>query len=486
MPLADLELVGGRVVDPHLSMDVTATVGIRAGRVDYISEQPRGAHVSVDVAGLVVAPGFIDIHSHSHDNQTLCLQALDGVTTALELEAGASPADQAYSDAASEGRLLNYGYAASWAVRRMQVIGGIEIEGRQSFHTFQKHIAVPAWKRAASPAELGRLLDALSADLEQGALGIGLLIGYAQDVPPEEIVAVGQLAASAGVPVYTHARDLIETRQDVRIDGATEIVRVAAETGAHMHYCHVNSTSRRHLTRVQELVDRHRRQGADVTLEAHPYGSGMTGIGAEFLAPERLGEWGIGPESLLYLPTSERVDTAARLLELRDQDPGGKVLIQFFDESRREDMDILAQALMHDDTVVASDAISLVNLDPTSAPIWPLPDAAATHPRTSGTFSRAIRLLHREREVPLIDVLAKMTSLPARVLGGALTNKGRLSPGADADVTVFDAQSITDHADPTASTRPSTGVRHVLVNGSFVVRNGELIPDGLPGNAVRR
>src|SRR5260221_12267333 len=106
------------------------------------------------------------------------------------------------------------------------------------------------------------------------------------------------------------------------IDGAEEIVRAAGETGAHMHYCHVNSTSQRHIDRVLSLVGRAQAAGARVTTEAYPYGSGMTGIGAAFLAPERLAERGLSPSSLTHAPTGERVASGARLRALRQGHPG--------------------------------------------------------------------------------------------------------------------------------------------------------------------
>ena len=124
------------------------------------------------------------------------------------------------------------------------------------------------------------------------------------------------------MPTYTHARDLVDFAPEARMDGAEELVRAAAETGAHMHYCHVNSTSLRHVDRVLALVDRVRREGAIVTTEAYPYGAGMTAIGAAFLAPHRLAERGLQPTDLVYAPTNERVRDAEHLSRLRAGDPG--------------------------------------------------------------------------------------------------------------------------------------------------------------------
>jgi hypothetical protein len=279
-------------------------------------------------------------------------------------------------------------------------------------------------------------------------------------------------------------------------DGAEEIVRAAGQTGAHMHYCHVNSTSHRHVDRVLGLVARAQAAGSLVSTEAYPYGSGMTGIGAAFLAPDRLGERGLTPASLTYAPTGERVGTVARLRELRSADPGGLAIIELLSEDDPADRALLMRSLTFPGSVVASDAMPLTWTAPpgTDRAAWPLPPGAITHPRTAGTFSRAIRLLTREGEggaagpLALGEALAKCSLEPARLLEDrvpAMRGKGRLQPGRDADIVVFDPAAITDRASYADSTRPSAGIRHVLVNGCFVVRDGGIVADARPGRPIR-
>jgi hypothetical protein len=316
-----------------------------------------------------------------------------------------------------------------------------------------------------------------------------VLLGYAPAASPAEYLRVGGLAAEAGVPTFTHARDLIEMVPATLADGAEEIVRAAAETGAHMHYCHVNSTSQRHIDRVLGLVARAQAAGSRVTTEAYPYGSGMTGIGAAFLAPERLGERGLSPSSLTYAPTGERVASAARLRELRQADPGGLAIIDLLRENDPADLALLMRSLTFPGAVVASDAMPLTWTAPPADPLaWPLPPSAITHPRTAGTFSRALRLLTRPGPLSLAQALAKCSLEPARLLQDrvpALRRKGRMQPGADADIVVFDPAAITDRASYRHSTLPSAGIRHVLVNGAFVVRDGGIAADARPGRPVR-
>jgi hypothetical protein len=226
-----------------------------------------------------------------------------------------------------------------------------------------------------------------------------------------------------------------------------------------------------------------------VSTEAYPYGAGMTGIGAAFLAPERLPERGLTPRSLIYAPTGEEVASAARLSELRATDPGGLAIIRQLDEDDPGDQAVLLRYLTFPGSVIASDAMPLTWIGAAPEPArWPLPPHAFTHPRTAGTFARSIRTLSRDSRLSLSEVLAKCSLHPAALLQDhvpAMRRKGRLTEGSDADIVVFDPATITDQATYSQTTRPSSGFRHVMVNGTFVVRDGHLDPDAQPGRPVR-
>lgn len=484
----DIVLRGGRVIDPESGLDAVRDVAIAGDRVARVGTALAPGRRDIDVTGQVVTAGFIDLHSHAYDTGGQRLQAMDGVTTALELEAGVAPVRTAYDSAAARGGVVNYGFATSWGLARMSVLAGTRLDA--SVQAFFANMAGRDWQRAATPAEVQRILARLETDIADGALGIGVLAGYAPAASPAEYLAVAALAAQAGVPAFTHSRDLVEFTPRTLIDGAEEIVRAAGETGAHMHYCHVNSTTLRHADRVLGLVDRARRAGARISTEAYPYGAGMTGIGAAFLAPERLGERGLDPASLTYAPTGEPVGSEERLRELRAANPGGLVIVRHLDEDDPADWDLLLRYLLFDQSVVASDAMPLTWIGAEPAPdAWPLPRAAFTHPRTAGTFARAIRLLTRDGgSLPLPEALAKCSLRPARLLEDhvpAMRRKGRLAEGSDADIVVFDPEAITDQATYTDPTRPSGGIRHVLVNGEFVVRDTSLVTGARPGRPVR-
>lgn len=486
----DVLLRGGRVVDPASGLDDIRDVLISDGvvrAVDAVGSLRDDVEI-IDVGGLVVGPGFVDLHSHVHSIPGQRLQALDGVTTSLDLEAGLMPIATAYENAAKEGRPLNYGFSASWGAARGRVLAGVEPDA--DFFSVLNLVHNPQWQRSSSMKELTQWLGLLENELEDGALGIGVLLGYAPNSQPKEFRKVAELAAKAGVPTYTHVRDLVEVDPATVIDGSSEIAIVAEETGAHMHHCHVNATSGRHIERVLGMLDMSRTMGSRVTVEAYPYGAGSTAIGAFFLDPDRLAARGLKPTDIVVLESRERLSGLAQLRHLRANDPGAACVVDFLDERQPADRSLLIKALAYPDAIVASDAMPVIvpggDRDPYQ---WPLPRTARTHPRTAGTFSKTIRLMVRETKAwTWLEAFRRCSYLPARVLDGVspeAVRKGHLGIGADADIVVIDPANVSDNATYFDPTRPSSGIRHSMVNGEFIVSNGEIQLGAFPGRPIR-
>jgi N-acyl-D-aspartate/D-glutamate deacylase len=472
----DLVLSGGRVIDPESGLDAVRHVAIAGDRIAAVCETlpPAAAAVdTLDVSGCVVAPGFIDLHCHAQSPTSMRLQACDGVTTALELEAGATSLERSYREAAEYGRPINYGFSASWAAAREAALDGAD------------------WTMPGGPDDTLRVLELLERDLELGALGIGILAGYAPQTTRREYLEVARLAARYGVPTYTHARNKNQVEPGTALEGIQEIVSAGLDSGAHMHLCHINSTSLRQIDVVTSLIGKAREHGVRVSTEGYPYGASMTAISAPFLHPDNLHRLGITPSHITYTPTGERPATAERLMELRTTDPGAMALIRYLDEERPDERDVLHRALLFEDTMIASDAMPILahgggKLTGTE---WPPPADAVTHPRSTGTFSRTLRIFARETGLmELPEVIRRCTLLPAQVLERTTPQalrKGRVQQGADADLVVFDPQTVSDHSTYDAPLHPSTGFRHVLVNGRFVVRDAELDLSALPGRPLR-
>lgn len=490
----DTLLCGGRVIDPGKGTDDVQDVLISGGRVSAVGLNlvaPAGTTI-IDVGGLIVGPGFVDLHSHILSTAGQRLQAQDGVTTALELEAGLMPVTEAITNAAQEGRPLNYGFSASWTqARAFAHLGVLPIP---DVHASMDVLGEPEWQRSSSPVERRKWLSLLEDELAAGALGIGIVVGYASGTDPDEYLDVARLAAQARTPTFTHVRELIEANPHTPIDGTEELLRAAAETGAAMHHCHVNSTSLRHIDRVLMQLERTRSAGSRVTVEAYPYGSGSTAIGASFLAPNKLAGLGITPTSLVMVETGERIADEARLREIRAHAPGAACIVSWFDESDPLDRAYLQRSLAFPDTIVASDAMPVLwpSTDATPAVYeqleWPLPPGGQTHPRTAGTFTKSIRLMVRESGTwSWLEAFRRCSYLPARVLdetAPAMRAKGHLAVGADADIVVLDPATVTDQATYADPTRPSQGVRHLLVHGTAVIQDGQTQIDAFPGRAV--
>jgi N-acyl-D-glutamate deacylase len=489
----DLVVRGGRVIDPESGHDAVADVAIRAGTIEAIDRQLGAAKEEIDAKGLVVAPGFIDLHAHGQSIPADRMQAFDGVTTALELEIGVLPVARWYDEQAEAGRVLNYGASTGWAFARIATMTSQQTES--SVEGMGRAMRDKRWvEEAATPAETAEIVERVRVGLEQGGIGIGFPNAYAPGAGVKELSELCSLAAEVGAPTYTHIAYMSNVDPKSSIDAYTRLIGLAGSTGAHMHICHFNSTSLLDVDRAAELVRTAQRQGLKVTVEAYPYGTGSTVVGATFFAdpafPER---FGTGYDAIELVAERHRFGSRDELLAAQADDPSALVLIHFLDVAMNEGhRSLLDTSVMFPGGAIASDAIPWTLADGTTyrGTAWPLPDDAVSHPRSSGTFTKYLREWVRERQTcSLIDGLAKCTLIPARILEPstpAMLKKGRLGPGADADIVVFDYEALTDRADFHAMNRASEGVRHLLVGGERVIEHGGLVLDARPGRPVRR
>jgi len=465
----DLVIANGRVMDPETGLDAIRHVGIRQGTVAAISATPLQGRSTIDAAGLVVAPGFVDLHAHGQSARANEFQAMDGVTTALELEGGVM--DLPGFLARREGdAVINFGASIAHGELRTWVMP----EHAAGISAAQKMLRDPdvepleAWEileeanregryQALRPDQYPALWAKLEQGLSDGALGIGMPHQYYPGVTYDEIFRVFQFAAQHGVPIFTHVRGM-------GVAPMQEVVANAAATGASLHIVHMNSSSLWDYQTNLDLILGAQARGVDVTTEAYPYTAASTGIRSAIFDPGWQERLRISYGDLQWQDTGERLTEET----FRNYYEEGGVLIIHMMKPEWVEAQIAEPRVM-----VASDG---------------MPYAPGAHPRSAGTFSRFLGRYVRDRQLlPLMDALRKITLMPAQRLeqvAPQMARKGRLSEGSDADITIFDPEHIIDTADFDGELTYSEGVEFVLVNGELVVRDGALVAGKKPGRAV--
>ena len=451
----ELVLEGGRVMDPETGLDAVRNVGIRDGKIVRISSEALSGRRVIHAGGLVVAPGFIDLHQHGQELESQRVKALDGVTTALELEIGAPDVAQ-FLKAKKGQSLIHYGTSASHVAARALVFGAALPPGE----ILPK--SGPATDQPATPEQIEAMLERLRAELDAGGLAVGMGIQYTPGATRLEVIDMFRLAAERRLPVYTHMRSSGRIEPGSAIEATSEVIGAAAVTGASLHIVHINSTCARDAMECLAMIEGARARGLDVTTEAYPYIAGMTFINSAVFNPGWQEKHGISYSELVLPNTGEHL-TKERFDELHNSNTPQTVLI--FSNTQ----EMVDKVIPHPLVMIASDGIP-------------------GHPRNAGTYSRVLAQYVREKgTITLMDALRKMSFMPAEMLERstpAARQKGRLQEDADADIVVFDAATISDRSTFAKPMEPSVGVRYLVVSGTIVVDEGKIVPDVFPGHAL--
>jgi N-acyl-D-glutamate deacylase len=495
-PVFDVVLRGGRVIDPESEVDAVRDVGIVGDRIAAVSEQPLEGRKVIDVRGMIVAPGFIDLHSHAFDLPGQRMQACDGVTTALELESGVQPIGAAYEMIAQRGAAVNYGFSSSWTFSRIAAMIPQMPPPAPTAEWYLGAFRYPRWTTdVTTDAELTKVLAMLEDGLRQGGLGIGVNAGYVPGVGGKELTAVSELAARHGVPTFTHLRDWSIVDPNSSVEGLNMLIGLSATTGVHSHVCHLNSTSLRDGDVTIRMIEAARQRGLNVTTEAYPYGMASFPITATILmrnAKEFRERIGIDFDKVRLIAKGRQIVDEADIRREQKDSPGQLVIMSFLDESDAEDRRILDATVTPPWSAIASDAVpwNLPDGSFVAGEAWPLPANAASNPRSAGTFCRFLRVYVRERSLlSWIDAIRKMTIVPATILGDSvpqMKRKGRLQVGMDADIVVIDPATVSDRATPDHSAQTSQGIRYLFVHGTMLIEQGALDPAVKPGRPIRR
>lgn len=439
----DVVISGGRVIDPESHTDRVADVGIRGGKVVTTSGHRLTGKVMLDARGKVVSPGFVDILASTHPEGDR-YKVMDGVTTVLTTHGGPIGVAKWIADQQARGPLVNYG----------TVVGHFAL--RDAAGATDRN-------QPATPQQVQRMVQLADAAHREGALGVGFGVEYVPGTSGEEVVQLARVAARYHTSVHAHIRlpHLLDPFQ-----GINELIAASATTGARTQVVHIGSMAIRRQKEALALIDQARQRGIDIAADVYPYDAWMTRLQSAIFDPGWQQKLLLDYNDLVWVATGERI-TEESFPRLRAQ--GGFVACHQIPEAEIE------LALRHPQVSVASDGyIGETNSD---------------HPRSSGTFSRVLGRYVRERHViSLPTALRKMTIQPVlRLQPGApaLKTKGRLSPGMDADITVFDPSTVADRSTFQNPRQFSTGILHVLVNGVPVVQDGKLrIESRGPGQPI--
>jgi dihydroorotase len=451
----DVVIANGRVMDPESGLDAVRNVGISGGKIRTVSGSALKGKQTIDAKGLVVAPGFIDLHQHGQDAQNYAAKAADGVTTALELEVGVGDIDSWCQE--REGKaLINYGASVGHIPVRMKVMHdpGQLLPSGDAAH------------REATPDEMEQIMSLLEKGLQRGALAVGVGPAYTEAATNWEITQVFRVAAKHHASCHVHVRSGAPRAGATagNFSGFEEAIAAAAVTGAPLHIVHIQSTGGPDVAYELQMISEARSRGMDVTTEAYPYTMGMTSIQSA-LFDHKENEPDNYFAALLWPATGEHLtrDSFARYRK-----EGGMVILP---SNTQENIDIAVESPL---TMIASDG-HLLN--------------GKGHPRTSGTYARVLGQYVREKKaLDLMTALRKMTLMPAQRLekrAPVFKEKGRIRVGANADITVFDPNRVIDKATYEEPLQYSEGIQFVLVNGVPVVKDGRIVDGVFPGHAAR-
>lgn len=459
----DLAINNGRVIDPETGLDAIRHVGVRAGEIEKISERPLQGDTVIDASGLVVSPGFIDRNTYTLGTELFRARAADGVTTTFNFEEGAHDVASAYAALDGEA-LINFGFSSSWGAARVTVIRESPPamnNGIADFSEIGPDETEEIAEQSLDDENLQRVLDQVEAGLKAGAPAVGMGVGYFSGATNREVQSVFDLAAKYGRSVQIHARkwQKVTDHQDI-----FEPIAGAAISGGNIQISHLNSMAAEYIDFYLDYIERARETGVDVTTECYPYTAAMNDIRSEGYKDWQ--DWSDKRfENYQWAETGEFM-TRETFGKFRDQ--GGFVIIHWMKEAW------IDSCVAHPHTQIASDGG------------W---DDGKTHPRVAGSNTRVLGRYVREKGLlTLTDAIRKMTLFPAQSLEAAapqMAKKGRLQKGMDADIVIFDPDTVMDRATYLEPALAPIGIEVVIVNG-VVIRQSESFVNGVfPGLAIR-
>jgi N-acyl-D-amino-acid deacylase len=520
----DLIVEGGRIVDGSGNPWFKADVGVVGDRIEAMGRLAGSrAGGRVDARGLVVAPGFIDIHSHSDYNVLVDprveSKVRQGVTTEVVGNCGSSAAPmneevRAYREKYMRARLGDE-FEFNWETMA-DYLGLIDDAGA-SFNvvalvgqgTVRQNV-MGYEDREPTGSEMAAMKRLVSKAMKDGAWGMSTGLIYTPSVfaKTDEIVELARVLPDYEGVYFSHIRGEGETL----LDAVREAIEIGERAGVPVQIAHFKASGKEYWGKTAEslrLVEEGRLRGVDVTFDQYPYVASSTGLsalmphwaqegGAEKLL-ERLRDPGIR-RRIKEGPATVTRDWGQVVVSSARNHPHyeGKAITEIAELEGKTEMDAVFDLLLAEEAQVqivsfgmSEDDVRRVMRSPYGmvgsdgsavAPRGPLGEGKP-HPRYYGTFPRVIGHYVREGVITLQEAVRKMTSAPAQRLG--LRDRGLLREGFRADIVVFDPAKVKDEATFTDPHRFASGIPYVVVNGRMVVEGGEHT-GALPGKALKK
>ena len=461
MPMHDLLIKNGRIVDPESNTDAQRHIAVDNGRISVIEDiwgSKLQGSCEIDATGLIVSPGFIDLHAHGQDTENYRVQAMDGVTTSLELEIGTADVDEWY-EIRKDKAPINFGVSSGHIPARISVMedGFSLIPSKDAAH------------RPANKEEQKHILETIRVGLNRGGLAVGFGLQYTPAASRTEIIEAFKIAKTFSAPCHVHIRGMGNPPDKGNklgaIESIQEVIANATITGAALHVVHISSVGLSVTENLLDIVQDARVNGLDVTTECYPYSAGMTLIESAIFDDGWQENLEVTYENLLWPSTGETLSESS-FAKYRSQ--GGMVVVNFIPESS------MIASVTSPLTSIATDG-------------W-LKNSKG-HPRTSGSYAKLLsEYVRKNKTMTLMDAIRKSSLMPAQRLekrAPDFLRKGRLKVGADADICIFDPVRVVDNSTYSNPSATSTGFNYVLVNGVPLVTEGVIKDNMLPGKPAR-
>ncbi len=448
----DIIIKGGDIYNPSTEHQLKGyNLGIKDGKIKRITKQNIVGKEVIDATNLVVSPGFIDLISYDPNDVGIKFKILDGVTSNLAMHGGTEDAKTWYNRWEKRGLPVNFG-ASTFITRLRWPIVGYGVDATMT-----------------KESDIKKLVDSARKNIEEGALGISFSLEYIPGIQKQEVIPLLKLAKEYNAPTFYHLRYSDTSEPGKQLEGVQEVLDYGRETGAAIHIMHINSTGgtyemEKALKMVHDAID----EGIDVTTCIYPYDYWATYIDSARFRPGWQERFRITYSDLQVGGTDERLTE------------------ETFNYYRANTHKLVAaHGSMPEEEIIMTlqEPIVMIGSDTIIEP------SLNNHPRGAGTYGRLFGKYVREDKVlTMMEAIKKASYLPAKRMEGIaplMKAKGRIEVGADADITIFNPDTIIDKSTVKDPGTPSEGIEYVIVNGVIIKNKTGIIRNVNPGKAIK-